>query len=377
MIFWIKQIIKMLFQQLILPAVYNLHATEPVIPGTVILADAHHNEIPFSMLAIRDELLSHPKLHVTEMFWNNNSDSPLKVFRNMTLFMKKYATAETVIICDNFLPAASCKKRSETQVIQLWHACGAFKKFGYDTDADIPSYYIGNVMANCNIVTVSSDICVKPFASAMRLPENRILPVGVSRTDMYFNDDFNRYCREQFFSQYPEAQGRKIVLWAPTFRGKPGVAEVYGLEDILKAQEQLKETHYFIIKLHPHSQVHTQGTNCSIPSEELLPVADVVITDYSSILFDAMIYDLPLILFAPDLDEYLDSRGFYLDYQNLPGIFTKNSAQIVETLTDETKLNDSVDQNYHDFFDKYMAACDGHSTQRVIDYITTPHTDRR
>lgn len=49
MIFWLKQIIKMLFQQLILPAVYNVHAMKPVIPGTVILADAHHSEIPFSM----------------------------------------------------------------------------------------------------------------------------------------------------------------------------------------------------------------------------------------------------------------------------------------------------------------------------------------
>ena len=138
----------------------------------------------------------------------------------------------------------------------------------------------------------------------MKLPETSILPVGVSRTDMYFNETFNQKCRDNFFSQYPEARNKKIVLWAPTFRGKPGVASVYGLDDVLKAQEELKDTHYFIIKLHPHTQVHTEGTNCDIPSEELLPVADIVITDYSSILFDAMIYQLPLVLFAPDLEEY-------------------------------------------------------------------------
>lgn len=365
----------MLFQQLILPAVYNVHAMKPVIPGTVILADAHHSEIPFSMLAIHEELLTHPELQITEMYWNNNSDSPLKVFQNMASFMKKYASAETVIICDNFLPAASCKKRSETQVIQLWHACGAFKKFGYDTEADIPSYYIGNVMANCNIATVSSEICVKPFASAMKLPEDRILPVGVSRTDMYFNNNFNQHCREQFFRQHPEAQDKKIVLWVPTFRGKPGSAQVCGLEDVLKAQERLRDTHYFIIKLHPHSQLHTQGTNCSIPSEELLPVADVVITDYSSILFDAMIYKLPIILFAPDLKEYVDNRGFYLDYFTLPGILVHDSEHIVQTLSDEAALDASIDQHYFEFFEQYMAACDGHSTQRIIDYITKPQNN--
>ena len=375
MIFRVKQIIKMIFQQVILPVIYNIYAVKPVIPNTVILADAHHDEIPFSMLAIKDELMQHPELQITELYWNNSSCSVLGIFRNMACFMKKYATAETVIICDNFLPAASCRKRKGTSVIQLWHACGAFKKFGYDTSADIPSYYIGNVLANCDLVTVSSQICVKPFSSAMRLPEKAVRPVGVSRTDLYFNDTFNQACRNQFFSQYPNAQGKKIVLWVPTFRGNPGIARVKGLDDIHHARDQLKDTHYFIIKLHPHTQAHIEGTNCSISSEELLPVADVVITDYSSILFDAMIYKHPLILFVPDLDEYLDNRGFYLDYNTLPGLRAQNLEQLLQILTDEDLLHSSVNKVYTDFYDKYMASCDGHSTKRIINYIKK--TDNR
>lgn len=375
MIFRVKQIIKMIFQQVILPVIYDIYAVKPVIPNTVILADAHHDEIPFSMLAIKDELMQHPELQITELYWNNSSCSVLGIFRNMACFMKKYATAETVIICDNFLPAASCRKRKGTSVIQLWHACGAFKKFGYDTSADIPSYYKGNVLANCDLVTVSSQICVKPFSSAMRLPEKAVRPVGVSRTDLYFNDTFNQACRNQFFSQYPNAQGKKIVLWVPTFRGNPGIASVKGLDDILHARDQLKDTHYFIIKLHPHTQAHIEGTNCSISSEELLPVADVVITDYSSILFDAMIYKHPLVLFVPDLDEYLDNRGFYLDYNTLPGLRAQNLEQLLQILTDEDLLHSSVNKVYTDFYDKYMASCDGHSTKRIINYIKK--TDNR
>lgn len=375
MIFRVKQIIKMIFQQVILPVIYNIYAVKPVIPNTVILADAHHDEIPFSMLAIKDELMQHPELQITELYWNNSSCSVLGIFRNMACFMKKYATAETVIICDNFLPAASCRKRKGTSVIQLWHACGAFKKFGYDTSADIPSYYKGNVLANCDLVTVSSQICVKPFSSALRLPEKAVRPVGVSRTDLYFNDTFNQACRNHFFSQYPNAQGKKIVLWVPTFRGNPGIASVKGLDDILHARDQLKDTHYFIIKLHPHTQAHIEGTNCSISSEELLPVADVVITDYSSILFDAMIYKHPLVLFVPDLDEYLDNRGFYLDYNTLPGLRAQNLEQLLQILTDEDLLHSSVNKVYTDFYDKYMASCDGHSTKRIINYIKK--TDNR
>lgn len=375
MIFRIKQIIKMIFQQAILPIIYNIYAVKPVIPNTVILADAHHDEIPFSMLAIKDELMHHPELQITELYWNNSSCSVLGIFWNMARFMKKYATAETVIICDNFLPVASCQKRRGTSVIQLWHACGAFKKFGYDTSADIPSYYKGNVLANCDLVTVSSQICVKPFSSAMQLPEKAVRPVGVSRTDLYFNDTFNQACRDQFFSQYPDAQGKKIVLWVPTFRGNPGVASVKGLDDILRARDQLKDTHYFIIKLHPHTQAHIEGSNCSISSEELLPVADIVITDYSSILFDAMIYKHPLVLFVPDLDEYLDNRGFYLDYNTLPGLRARNLEQLLQILTDEDLLHSSVNKVYTDFYDKYMASCDGHSTKRIMNYIKK--TDNR
>ena len=209
----------------------------------------------------------------------------------------------------------------------------------------------------------------------MRLPEKAVRPVGVSRTDLYFNDTFNQACRNQFFSQYPNAQGKKIVLWVPTFRGNPGIASVKGLDDILHARDQLKDTHYFIIKLHPHTQAHIEGTNCSISSEELLPVADVVITDYSSILFDAMIYKHPLILFVPDLDEYLGNRGFYLDYNTLPGLRAQNLEQLLQILTDEDLLHSSVNKVYTDFYDKYMASCDGHSTKRIINYIKK--TDNR
>ena len=118
MIFGIKQIIKMLFQQLILPVVYNACTAKPVIPGTVILADAHHDEIPFSMLAIKEELSRHPELQVTEMYWNNNESSPVKIFRNMLSFMKKYATTETVIICDK----NAAKHRSYSSGMHVAHS---------------------------------------------------------------------------------------------------------------------------------------------------------------------------------------------------------------------------------------------------------------
>lgn len=367
--FFVKQLIKMAFQKIILPIVYRIYAVRPICPGTVLLADAHHTEIPFSMQALKVELDAHSELQVMEMYWNSGTCSAFKLLCNMLAFMRVYATTETVVICDNFLPAASCRKRRGTKVIQLWHACGAFKKFGYDTDEDIPSYYKGNVMANCDVVTVSSNVCVKPFASAMHLPQERIQPTGVSRTDLYFDENFNRKCREQFFEKYPEAIGKKIVLWTPTFRGNPGEAGVQGLEEIKKAEECMKDTHFFIIKLHPHTQIHTSGSNSEILTEELLPVADIVITDYSSIVFDAMIYRHPIVLFVPDFRDYADSRGFYLDYKTIPGVRAENGEELIRVLSDDEVLSASVNEVYALFYKKYMDACDGHATERVMQYI--------
>lgn len=369
MVFFIKQVIKMAFQQVILPIVYKLYAVKPIKQGTILLADAHHDEIPFSLMALKAALEQQEDLHITEMYWNNEHCSAGRVLRNMFEFMKLYAVSQTVVICDNFLPVASCRKRKGTKVIQLWHAGGALKKFGYDTADDIPAYYKGNVMANCNLVTVSAKRCIEPFSSAMRLPCQRVKAMGISRTDLYFDENFNRECREHFFEEYPEAKGKKIVLWAPTFRGNPGVAGVKGLKEIQRISEKLKATHYFIIKLHPHTQVHLAGSNCEILTEELLPAADVLITDYSSILFDAMVYKLPIVLFVPDLEEYVDNRGFYLDYREIPGIRARNERELIEIFTDPSMLDASVNEAYMAFYRKYMAACDGHATERIIRYI--------
>ncbi len=367
---FIRQLIKMGFQQILLPAVYRLFASGPIRRGSVLLADAHHSRRPFSMLALRRELKRHPSLKVTELYWDTAECGPLENLRHMLHFMKLYAQAENVVICDNFLPVASCNRRKGTRVIQLWHACGALKKFGYDTTEDIPAFYKGEVAKNWDLVTVSAPLSRPHFASAMHVPVSCVVPTGVSRTDLYYRKDFNETCRRQFFKECPEAKGKTVVLWAPTFRGNPGQAQTAGLEAVQRAAKALEKTHYFIIRLHPHAQHHTAGTNCSIPTERLLPAADVLITDYSSVLFDAMIYRMPLVLFVPDLSDYEDKRGFYTDLRKVPAHFAGNEEELTALLSDKEKLTAGVGSAYTQFFEENMSACDGHATDRIIRYLT-------
>jgi len=109
--------------------------------------------------------------------------------------------------------------------------------------------------------------------------------------------------------------------------------------------------------------------NSSLTTDQLLPVTDLLITDYSSILFEYSIYKKPMLFYAPDMKEYGVERGFYLDYQKLPGtIVTRQeelAAQVVRVLSDAGKESEKTDA----FYQAYMSGCDGKVTKRLADQM--------
>ena len=104
------------------------------------------------------EQIDDSKWEVREYYLDYQGHSAKTVLKNMLAFMKDYANARCVFICDNFLPVSSCEKRPETTVVQLWHAGGILKKYAYDTPDDIPKYYKGHVYKNYTVTTVSAPV---------------------------------------------------------------------------------------------------------------------------------------------------------------------------------------------------------------------------
>lgn len=391
----LKQYIKMFSQNIMLPLWYRVCCCRPVVPGLIVFADAHHDGRPENMELLyqqlkavtvasqkKDKKKTAQPLQIQELYLDYQKNSPAAVLRHMFAFMKLYAQAEYVVICDNFLPVASCKKRKRTKVIQLWHACGAFKKFGYDTTDDIPKNYRGNVFRNIDLVTVSAQKCVKPFASAMKLPEHCVQPLGVSRTDVYFDKNWQEECRSEFYQVYPQAKGKKIVLWAPTFRGNPGSPELIDL-DLKRLQQELGEEWLVLSRVHPHMHEQYKETDCSIATERLFPVIDVLIADYSSLIFEYLLFDKPLVMYVPDLKEYQKNRGFYLDFSEIPGFWVKKEEALAMAV-DQEFLAYRSEKNYNkvqleenrvlrkrreQFLECYMSGCDGQATERIVGYI--------
>ena len=362
--FLIKQGIKMCLQGAILPIVYQLCKSKKIDPDLVLFADAHHDELPDAMEEMYHQVVKSGKT-VRLHFLDFGKASGRVLVRAILDFMKDYGRASAVFICDYYLPANSCRRRKETQVIQLWHACGGLKKFGMDAGDDIPGFYKGNPLKNVTLVTVSSPWCIPIYAGAMGLPERCIKALGVSRTDRYYREDFNHNCKVQFYNQYPQLADKKLILWAPTFRDNASNPKLIGGETIDRIQEQLGDDWYIIKKLHPHLEGKAGRSNCTIKTEELLPVCHIMITDYSSILFDYMIYRKPLILFAPDVDAYNTERGMYIDYNEIPGIHVRKEEELLSAVKEAACHSDDS----RSFFDRYMGSCDGNSTSRIYEEV--------
>lgn len=357
----------MAVQNLFLPLIYQALKPRRIEKGLVVFADAHNTKAPSSMKPLVREVRRRKGRKVIEIYEDYQQLSFGRLLFSMVAFMKYYARAEYVVICDNFLPVASCRKRKETTVIQLWHGCGAFKKFGYDTEGDIPAIYKGNVFRNYDIVTVSAPGCVPHFQSAMRLPRSVFQPFGVCRTDKFFREPYNRACRELFAQTHPQAQGKKIVLWAPTFRGYATDPKLEQYEDIVKLARQLPEDVFVIIKVHPHLAKKYPYDNSALTTDQLLPVVDLLITDYSSIIFEYSIYKKPMLFYAPDREEYGVERGFYLDYDKLPGTIVTKQEELADAAMHALAGGKDGTAAVEAFYEAYMSGCDGKATKRLAD----------
>lgn len=366
----VKQTLKTLLQRMILPVVYNIFRSKKIDERKIIFADSNSDTLPESMREMYDKVRENG-FDAVLCLCDIRKAGILGTLRFMCGFMKEYSQARCVFICNYFLPVCSCKKKQGTYVVQLWHSCGTLKKFGYDAKDDISSHYKGSVTENIDLITVSSPACVPIFQNAFGLKGERrsiVQATGISRTDVFFKDSYNSTCREKFFRKHPQWQGKKIVVWAPTFRGNASAPRLFGKAAIKNLAHSLGDDWAVVIKLHPH--LDQSLSNCDMSTSELFACADVLITDYSSLVFEYALYRKPFVIFAPDLDKYEKSRGFYIDIRKFPCPVITNSQKLENAVKEQYELYHQpahqLDASYEDFIKRYCSSCDGNSTERIL-----------
>ena len=291
-----------------------------------------------------------------------------------------YLASSKVILIDDYIRSVyEIRKRKDNYLIQVWHACGAFKAFGFSRlskegcwSQDSRSH------RTYDYCLVSSRKVAKHYAEAFGMNVDRVIATGVPRTDIFFDEAYKREIRAKIFSTYPMLKDKKVILFAPTFRGsskKEGNYPHYRF-DYKKIFESFGDEYRIIIKHHPHvnnkpvieNEYKDRVIDLSKNEElnELLFVTDILITDYSSVVFEAALLDIPMLFYAFDLDEYISRRGFYCEYISfIPGKLVENMDEIIDALMVGDFEADKIIEFKKDFFDDL----DGKSGKRASEFI--------
>lgn len=314
--------------------------------------------------------------------------SELEYYENAFEFIKEAATAKAIFLTTANDLLSWIDLRPETKLIQLWHGVGMFKKVGWST----VDKQFGNDLAvrkeydqyrNYSYVTIAGKEQAWTFEDAMHIPVDSgvIVPVGISRTDVFYDEKYLNSVHRKLYETFPQIEGKKIILYAPTFRGSVRGAKAPDQLDIDAMGNALSDKYVLLIKHHglakdvppiPEKWNNTfafdMGANKILGIEQLLAVADICISDYSSVAFEYAILERPLIFFAYDINDYLDARGMYYDYEEItPGPVCKITEEMIDYILHlDERFNK---QDVIDFKNKYVEACDGHATERTIALI--------
>ncbi len=290
------------------------------------------------------------------------------------------ATSRCIII-DNyfgFLAAVTFKKNVEC--IQVWHAAGALKTFGLQDQSiryrsDSAKRRFQQVYDQFHTIVVGSDEMGRIFSEAFNVPSQRMLPTGFPRTDFFYEKKSRDAVITSFYENYPLLAGKKLILYAPTYRdGQLENSDIH--LDIKQMQQKLDSNYFLLIKLHPAVKTKTNYQElfpdfvCDFSEykriNELLVVTDYLITDYSSLPFEFSLLHKPIIFYPYDLAEYREQRGLVKDYQQLvPGPIVYNTNELIEEI-----VADRFDvQAIKDFSDKWNRYSVGHSAENLAHYI--------
>lgn len=285
--------------------------------------------------------------------------------------------------------------RPGQKYVQCWHGT-PLKRLGYDipTDAENSMNSHAEILEKYDLdaprysyMVSPSAFCSEKYVSAFALKKNNpnveIIEEGYPRNDSIFETDPGTLKNIKEKLRIKEGDERRIILYAPTFRDNQhttGLGYTYDLNvDFDKWQEELGEKYIILFRAHyfianSFNLEKYKGFVFDVSEVEdindLYRVADILLTDYSSVLFDYAILKRPMMFYMYDLDDYQNKiRDFYIDLDELPGeIFTDEEA-LLKAVKEYDFSYDCYDEKYRAFHEKYNGLEDGHATERVVERI--------
>ena len=322
--------------------------------------------------------------------WNQRDDSyrfimmtrkdgishPVHFFITLAYHM---ATSAYILQDNIFLPMAYLSFSKKTKIVQLWHGTGTIKRFGQSVNTGRLGKLEYKANQKMTHLIVNSEYTKGIYKEAFRVSEDKIHVLGLPRTDLFIDKEYQMKKRESFYREYPELADKYIILYAPTFRDEEIAHPVIPL-DFDRLLSVLPEDTVFMLRLHPHvakaysdKRLETYEGKILNMSDypkvsTLLFVADELITDYSSIIFEYCVLERPMLFYAYDL-EYFEARGrsFYEDYQlYVPGPVAETEEELYENIIKKRQERSAMAK---DFIEESFEYLDGQATKRLLDEL--------
>jgi len=306
--------------------------------------------IDFRLLgkAIKREHPDYKVVMITKQLKN-----PLLYAISVLIQMYHIATSKAVILDSYCIPVSVLDHKKSLTVIQIWHAIGSMKHFGYDMigKEEGNSEEVAKIMRmhhNYTYILISSFHFVKDFLTGFRADPSIIKEIPLPKADCLTSETYKKKKQQKLYEKYPYLKEKKNILYCPTFRKQNLPEETEKINELI---EQIDfEKYNFIYCPHPLSQALVQNENVILLEEstfDILFVSDYVISDYSSVIYEAGLLKLPVYLYAYDWDNYKTKRTFNIDLEKeVPTLFTKDAGAII----------DAIEQNKfdHKAFDAFI-----------------------
>lgn len=330
---------------------YFIRTFLPIRKGTVACWAWDFKQYSCNPRYLTEHLLEHaPQFDIYWIFRGSScpeTDSRIKCVKYRSWeYLKLMNTAEFLVTNTrtDFL-RRHCIKRPGQKYLMLWHGGVALKKIEKDVEDRLSYTYIQKAKgdsANCDLMVSGCRFHTELIRSSFWY-EGEILEKGLPRSDIFFDRDRHAEIREKIFSTFGIDKESRLVLYAPTFRNgkdtKPYNIDWNQTQAELAGHFGSKVT--VLIRLHPHligkvdissftDSPDVKDATRYHDMQELLCASDMLITDYSSTMFDFMLLRRPCLLYATDIEQY--DRGYYFDFKTLPFPLARTQEELIRNI---------------------------------------------
>lgn len=284
------------------------------------------------------------------------------------------ATSRAVLLDSYAIGISLLAGHIKVPVVQMWHAMGNMKRFGYTSlgsggESRSPeSARLLNMHKGYTSVLISSMSFVDDYAAGFGCDPAIIYEAPLPKTDLLLSAENRRRQRSAVLEAYPQLKGKKVIVYAPTFRRQ----DPSNMEQAMQALVGAVDFERYALLYQPHP-VSTQRIRDARVVENRNPqlnglyAADYVISDYSTVIYEAGLLEVPVFLYAYDWDEYQDRRSLNIGIETeVPTLFTADAGQIMAAIE-----SDSFNaQAYQRFIARNVALpAQGSCTQRVVEHV--------